>query len=107
MLEALQPYLLEILVSILTAIATFIGTKLKKCYEEKVNTEVKEKVVRTVVEAVEQIYKDLNGAERLEKAKESIVEMLNEKNISITELEMNMLIESVVNGFNQSKTKEE
>lgn len=99
MLELLQPYLMEIIVTILTAIATYIGAKIKKIYEEKVNDETKRKVVATVVKAVEQLYKDLNGEEKLEKAQENIVEMLNEKGIMITELEMNMLIEEVCNSF--------
>ena len=99
MLELLQPYLMEIIVTILTAIATYIGAKIKKIYEEKVNDETKRKVVATVVKAVEQLYKDLKGEEKLEKAKEAILEMLNEKGIMITELEMNMLIEEVCNSF--------
>lgn len=99
MLELLQPYLMEIIVTILTAIATYIGAKIKKIYEEKVNDETKRKVVATVVKAIEQLYKDLNGEEKLEKAQENIVEMLNEKGIMITELEMNMLIEEVCNSF--------
>ena len=99
MLELLQPFLLEIIITILTAIATYFGTKVKKLYEEKCNDETKRKVVATVVNAIEQLYKDLNGEEKLEKAKESIIEMLNEKGISITELEMNMLIEEVCNSF--------
>lgn len=99
MLEILQPYLMEIIVTILTAIATYIGAKIKKIYEEKANDETKRKVVSTVVKAVEQLYKDLKGDEKLEKAKESVLEMLNEKGITITELEMNMLIEEVCNSF--------
>lgn len=99
MLELLQPYLMEIIVTILTAIATYIGAKIKKIYEEKANDETKRKVVSTVVRAIEQLYKDLNGEEKLEKAQENIVEMLNEKGIMITELEMNMLIEEVCNSF--------
>lgn len=99
MLELLQPYLMEIIVTILTAIATYIGAKIKKIYEEKANDETKRKVVATVVKAIEQLYKDLNGEEKLEKAQENIVEMLNEKGIMITELEMNMLIEEVCNSF--------
>lgn len=99
MLELLQPYLMEIIVTILTAIATYIGAKIKKIYEEKANDETKRKVVSTVVKAVEQLYKDLKGDEKLEKAKEAVLEMLNEKGITITELEMNMLIEEVCNSF--------
>lgn len=99
MLEMLQPYLMEIIVTILTAIAGYIGAKIRKIYEEKVNDETKRKVVSTVVNAIEQLYKDLKGDEKLEKAQENIVEMLNEKGITITELEMNMLIEEVCNSF--------
>jgi len=102
MLEQLQPYILEIVATVLTAVASFIGMKIKKIYEEKVNTETKEKVVKTVCNAVEQLYQDLSGNEKLIKAQEYIIEQLNEKGITITELEMKMLIESTVNSFNKS-----
>lgn len=106
LLNALQPYLLEIIVAILTGIATFIGTKVKKIYEEKVNTETKEKVVNTVVNAVEQLYKDLKGEEKLNKCIENATTMLNEKGITVTELELRMLIESTVNSFNKASKGE-
>lgn len=102
MLEQLQPYILEIIVAILTGVASFIGMKIKKLYEDKVNTETKEKVVKTVCNAVEQLYQDLSGNEKLIKAQEYIVEQLNEKGITITDLEMKMLIESTVNSFRNS-----
>ena len=102
-LEMIQPYLLEIIAGILTAVATYIGSKIKKLYEEKVNTETKEKIVKTVVNAVEQLYKDLHGEEKLDKCIETIVEMFNEKGLTAPELEIRMLIESVVNGFNKGK----
>lgn len=102
-LNTIQPYLFEIIVAILTGIATFIGTKIKKVYEEKVNTETKEKVVNTVVKAVEQLYKDLHGDEKLNICIENATEMLNQKGISVTELELRMLIESVVNGFKKGE----
>lgn len=106
LIEVLQPYLLEIIVAILTGIATFIGSKVKKIYEEKVNTETKEKVVNTVVNAVEQLYKDLKGEEKLNVCIENATEMLNEKGITITELELRMLIESTVNSFNKASKGE-
>lgn len=102
-LDMIQPYLLEAIMGVLTVIATFIGKKIKKLYEEKINTELKEKIVRTVVNAVEQIYKDLKGEEKLDKCLENIVEMFNEKGLTASELEIRMLIESVVNGFNKGK----
>lgn len=105
-LELLQPYLLEILVAILTGVATFIGSKVKQIYKDKVDTETKEKVVKTVVNAVEQIYKDLKGEEKLEKCIENATVMLEEKGLTITELELRMLIESTVNSFNKASKGE-
>ena len=101
-LNAIQPYMLETIVAILTGVATYIGSKIKKVYEEKVNTETKERVVKTVVNAVEQLYKDLKGEEKLEKCIENAIEMLNEKGITVTDLELRMLIESAVNSFKQA-----
>ena len=100
--QVLQSNIITLLVAILTGVASFIGTKIKTIYQEKVNDETKRKVVETVVNAVEQIYKDLDGKDKLLKAQQNIVEMLNEKNITITELEMKMLIEEVCNSFKKA-----
>lgn len=99
-LETIQPYILEIIVAILTGVASFIGMKIKKVYEDYVNTKTKKDVVDTTVKYVEQVYKDIHGAEKLEKAKEKALEWLNEKGISISDTELEILIEASVNGFN-------
>ena len=96
----ISEYGLMILYALLTALAGFIGTQLKKIYENHVNDETKEKVVATCVKAVEQLYHDLNGEEKLAKAKENIVAMLTAKGIEISDLEIDMLIESCVAEFN-------
>lgn len=101
--EFISTYGVTILYTVLTTIASYVGLKLKALYEEYVNTEEKEKVVKTVVKAVEQLHKDLDGAAKFEKAKENIVVMLNDKGITITDLEMEMLIESACNSLNQNK----
>ena len=106
MWELIQSNILEIIGTILTGLVAYIATRLKNKYEEYVNTETKQKIVKTVVNAVEQLYKDLDGTKKLEKAKENIIALLNEKGITITELEMDMMIEEVVNGFNQCLKKE-
>ena len=100
--EFIATYGVTILYTVLTTVASFIGLKIKTLYEEHVNTEQKEKVVKTVVNAVEQLYKDLDGAAKLEKAKEHIVALLSEKGLTITELEMEMLIESVCNSLKKA-----
>lgn len=98
--EFIDSYGLTIMYAILTAIAGFIATKIKAIYESKVNDEKKKRVVETCVKAVEQLYNSLSGSEKLQRAKENIVEMLNQSGIEITELEMDMLIEAVVAEFN-------
>ena len=86
--------------AVATATASWIGLQFKATYEKYVNDKTKREVVRTCVTAAEQIYYYLSGPEKLAKAQEGIIEMLNEKGIPITTLEMNMLIESVVADFN-------
>ena len=72
MWELIQSNILEIVVTFLTAFATYIATRFKKKYEEHINTLEKQKIVKTVVNAIEQLYKDLDGPTRKEKAKENI-----------------------------------
>ena len=94
----------------LTAIAGFLGAQIKKRIDRVTADEEKRKAVETVVKAVEQLYQDLSGQEKLEKAKENIIAMLDIKGISISEIEMDMLIEACVAEFNLAflqKAKEE
>lgn len=103
--EIFVTYALPVIVAALTAFAGFIGTQVKKLYEKYINDKTKEAVVRTCVKAAEQLYHDLGGPEKLKKAQEGAVEMLNEKGIPISELELNLLIESVVSEFNYGFAK--
>lgn len=103
--EIFRAYVLPAIVSLLAAAAAFVGAQLKRLYEKYINDKTKQSVVRTCVKATEQLYHDLGGPEKLQKAQEGIVQMLNEKGIPISELEMNLLIESVVAEFNYSFAK--
>ena len=103
--ELFATYALPIIAAAVTALAGFLGAQLKGLYQKYINDKTKESVVRTCVKAVEQLYHDLGGPEKLEKAKEGIEDMLNEKGIPITELEMNLLIEAVVSEVNYGFAK--
>lgn len=103
--EIFATYALPVIAAAVTALAGFLGAQLKSLYQKYINDKTKESVVRTCVKAVEQLYHDLSGPEKLEKAKDGVVEMLNEKGIPITELEMNLLIEAVVSEFNYGFAK--
>lgn len=98
--EMFSTYVLPVMAAALTALAGFLGTQLKALYRRWVDDKTKEAVVRTCVRAVEQLYHDLGGPEKLEKAREGVHQMLEEKGISISQLEMDLLIESIVAEFN-------
>lgn len=100
--EFVSTYGLTILYGLLTTITSYVGIKIKSLYEKYITDKTKKDVVETCVKAVEQLYKDLHGEEKYEKAVESISEMLEQKGIEITDLEIKMLIESVCHSFNES-----
>lgn len=100
--EFIKEYGMQIIFTLLTGIAGYIGLRLKKIFETKEIDETKKKVVKDCVKAVEQLYKDLKGDEKKQKAIENIVAMLDSKGIPITELEIEMLIESTVSEFNKA-----
>ncbi len=101
--EFIDNYGFTIVYAVLTAVAGFIAAKLKALYEAKCDDETKKKVVRSCVKAIEQLYNDLCGAEKLERAKTNIIQILDQKGIIISELELDMLIEEVVSEFNLNR----
>ena len=101
--EIITTYLIPALATLLSGVITYLGVRIKAVYEKKINTEEKQKVVETTVKYIEQVFKDLHGKEKLNKCKEKAMEWLNEKGISISEVELDILIESTVNKINESK----
>lgn len=103
--QFISEYGTEILYLIFTTIAGYLGIVVKNIYQKYVNDQTKKDVVKTVVQGVEQIYKDLHGEEKLDKALEAASEILLEKGITITEFELKMLIEASVAEFNDAFNK--
>lgn len=93
--------LLPILATFLTAVFTYIGNRIKDAYQEKANNETAKQITKDVVQFVEQVYKDLDGPEKLEKAIQQASAILASKGITISEAEIYMLIESAVYGLNE------
>ena len=103
--DFINQYGMQILYSLITAIAGYVSLELKKLYQKRVDNDTKKDVIKTVVQGVEQLYKDLHGEEKLNKALEAASEMLSEKGIKATEFEMKMLIEAAVAEFNEAFKK--
>ena len=102
----ISEYGTTILYAILTAIGGYLGIWAKKLYTKYVNDKTKQAVAKTVVQAVEQLYKDLRGEEKLEKALEAAADMLAERGIKVTDLELRILIEAAVGEFNKAFEKD-
>ena len=97
----INTYGTEILGALLTALAGVLGMALKRLATQYVNTETKQAIARTVVQGVEKVYKDLHGQEKLDKAMEAAAAMLKENGITVTDLELRMLLESALAEFNR------
>lgn len=100
-----------LLSAIITGLASALGVLLKKLYDRTIGAYFKDKVKREVaaqvVKYVEQVYKDLHGEEKLDEAITAAAEMLNEKGITVSELELRVLIESALAEFNEAFKKTE
>lgn len=103
--EFISNYGGEIIFTVVSAFFAFLGTAAKKIVEDYVKDKKKKEIVKDCVKSVEQIYKNLHGSEKLEKAIENATQILNEKNISVTELELMTLIEASLAEFNDAFNK--
>lgn len=99
--EFINQYGTEILYAIITTIAGYIGIVIKNLCTKYVNDKTKQAVAKTAVQFVEQVYKDLHGEEKLNKALLAAAEMLGEKGITISALELRVLVEAAVGEFNE------
>ena len=104
--DFVNQYGTSILYTVLTAIFGYVGIVAKNLYTKYINDKTKQAVVKTVVQGVEQMYKDLRGDEKLNKALEAASEMLEEKGIAISGFELRMLIEAALAEFNGAFNKE-
>jgi len=102
----ISEYGTALLYLVITGVFAYLGTQAKIIADRYLNDKVKREVAKTVVRAVEQIYCDLHGEEKLSKALEAASQMLSEKGIFVTELEMRMLIEAAVAEFGTAFNKE-
>lgn len=99
--QFIDTYGMEILTTIITAIAGWLAVVIKKLATKYLNDKTKQDIAKIVVSGIEQCYKTLDGPAKLEKAIESATEMLNEKGIKVTEVELRMLLEGALGEFNK------
>lgn len=103
--EFINQYGMQILYTIITAIAGYVGIVIKNLCAKYINDKTKQSVAKSAVQFVEQVYKDMHGEDKLNAALTAASEMLAEKGITVSELEMRVLIEAAVAEFNEAFKK--
>lgn len=98
--EIFTTYALEIIKAIVLMLAGYIGIVLKNLAAKYITTDTAKKVADTTVKYVEQIYTDIHGEEKLNKALALASDILESKNIVITEQELYALLEAAVKEMN-------
>ena len=103
--EFINIYGMEILGTILGIIFTVFGFLLKNLANKYLDDNTKLTVAATCVQFVEQVYKNLHGEEKLFMALERAAELLQEKGIEFSAVEMETLSEAAVAEFNEAFKK--
>ena len=109
-IDVLMPAVISLLGTVVTVITGVLGYKITKWGNEIINNknsqftaEEKKNVINSTVEYVEQVFKDLHGEEKLEKAKDRALSILQAEGINITDEQLETLIEAAVKGMNAGK----
>ncbi len=99
--QFMAQYGMELIGTVLLAVAGALGLIIKNLATKYLNDKTKQAVAKIVVQGVEQVYKDLHGEEKLNQALDMFADLLTEKGIQCSELEMRILLESAVGEFNK------
>lgn len=98
-LESIDINLNTIIMGALTGLLTWLGSTIKKFYNEYVKNKTIRTVIDDCVKYVEQKSKKEEIQDKYEMAKDKAVNILNSKGIDVTDDEIDLLIESFVNGL--------
>lgn len=99
----MKDIIMNIIPIVIATVGTFLIGLIKAKYSQYVNTDTKKEIAMLTVRYVEQVFTALHGKDKLEKAKSTFVDMLNEKGIKVSEAEINMLLEAAVHQMNEKK----
>ena len=89
-------------ITILCAIFGTLGHVAKRIYVNHINDETKRSIAAVAAQFVEQAWKTLHGADKLQKALETAAALLKKKGITFDAEEMKVLIEAAVSEFNDA-----
>lgn len=95
LLNAIMPFILSAVATVLASIGAYLGLKVK----DLLDTKQKKEIVEKTIQYVEQVGKVLGSAEKKALAMQKASEWIETKGIKVSEVELDILIESFVNDF--------
>ena len=95
-MQILSECLVSLIGVILTALAAYLGKLMGKIWRDRAQSEMVQSVAKTCVGAVEQMYWDLGGEEKLKKALSYCESLLTKKGIFISAEEMRIALEAAI-----------
>lgn len=108
MMEEIMPLVtgavMTILGILLTALTTIVGLKVNKLVENikvKTGIEIDEKLAMEAVSWAQQVFKDNDGEEKFEKAKDRLILLMQARGVTIPEEALDTLIEKAVLGLKE------
>lgn len=102
-LSAISNNIAHIIGIIMTGIVSYIGFQAKNTYQSFIDDRIKKDIVDKTVKYVEQTGKGLTCDEKKQKALHKSLEWLEEKKISASDIELEILIESAVNCLDEKR----
>ena len=101
LMTSLLPLILSASGVVLAAVGAWLAKQVKKFLDNK----DKRAIAETTVKYIEMVGKTLGGDEKFAKAKETLIQQLNNEGIPFTDLELEVLIEATVQGFKKEYAK--
>lgn len=96
MMQIFNECLVSVLGVILTALAAWLGKQMGRIWRERAKSEAVQSVAKTCVAAVEQMYYEFGGEEKLKRALFYCENLLQKKGISISAEEMRLALEAAL-----------
>lgn len=90
-----------ILYTLIIALIGYFAKIVKKYLDKWLNTQEEKEIAKSVVLMVEQVYKNVHGEEKLNLALENLSSILAAKGITMSDLEMRVLVQAAVGEFNK------
>ena len=100
MKELINQLTSNIIQVVLVGVFTYVGVAFKNLNKKYVDNETKSVIVKNCVKCVEQMYTDLHGDEKKKQCEQQIVQLLYVHGITITQEELDVMIEAAVHEMN-------